>query len=151
MLSGGAAARAHGTDASPAFIFPEMANPELVRDGWYPSFVDYLHLSFSTSMAFSPTDVSAIRPWAKLMMMAEESISLVVGILVVARAVNILKWALCPRTGGGEGWTASEPSGQHPPCAAAPARNSCGPTSPKKPSSPGSCTDCCRVDPVAVA
>lgn len=91
MLSGGAAARAHGTDASPAFIFPEMANPELVRDGWYPSFVDYLHLSFSTSMAFSPTDVSAIRPWAKLMMMAEESISLVVGILVVARAVNILK------------------------------------------------------------
>ena len=70
MLSGGAAARAHGTDASPAFIFPEMANPELVRDGWYPSFVDYLHLSFSTSMAFSPTDVSAIRPWAKLMMMA---------------------------------------------------------------------------------
>jgi uncharacterized membrane protein len=88
---GGAAARAHGTDTPPAFIFPEMTNPELVRDGWYPSFVDYLHLSFSTSMAFSPTDVSAIKPWAKLMMMAEESISLVVGILVVARAVNILK------------------------------------------------------------
>jgi hypothetical protein len=88
---GGAAARAHGTDTSPAFIFPEMTNPELARDGWYPSFVDYLHLSFSTSMAFSPTDVSAIKPWAKLMMMAEESISLVVGILVVARAVNILK------------------------------------------------------------
>jgi hypothetical protein len=41
--------------------------------------------------AFSPTDVSAIKPWAKLMMMAEETISLVVGILVVARAVNILK------------------------------------------------------------
>jgi hypothetical protein len=29
-------------------------------------------------MAFSPTDVSAIKPWAKLMMMAEETISLVV-------------------------------------------------------------------------
>ena len=87
---GGAAARASGPGASPAFIFPEMSNPELVRDGWYPSFVDYLHLSFSTAMAFSPTDVSAIKPWAKLMMMAEETISLVVGILVVARAVNIL-------------------------------------------------------------
>jgi len=72
-------------------LFPEMSNPELVRDGWYPSFVDYLHHSFSTAMAFSPTDVSAIKPWAKLMMMAEETISLVVGILVVARAVNILK------------------------------------------------------------
>jgi hypothetical protein len=63
----------------------------ILRYGWYPSFVDYLHLSFSTSMAFSPTDVSAIKPWAKLMMMAEETISVVVGILVVARAVNILK------------------------------------------------------------
>jgi uncharacterized membrane protein len=88
---GGAAARALGTGSSPSFMFPEMSNPEFVRDGWYPSFVDYLHLSYSTSMAFSPTDVSAIKPWAKLMMMAEETISLVVGILVVARAVNILK------------------------------------------------------------
>ena len=88
---GGPAARAHGSAVSPAFVFPEMSNPELVRAGWYPSFVDYLHLSFNTSMAFSPTDVSAIKPWAKLMMMAEEAISVVVGILVVARAVNILK------------------------------------------------------------
>jgi hypothetical protein len=88
---GGPAARAHGSAISPAFVFPEMSNPELVRDGWYPSFVDYLHLSFNTSMAFSPTDVSAIKPWGKLMMMAEEAISVVVGILVVARAVNILK------------------------------------------------------------
>jgi hypothetical protein len=31
------------------------------------------------------------KPWAKLLMMAEETISVVVGILVVARAVNILK------------------------------------------------------------
>jgi uncharacterized membrane protein len=88
---GGAAARAHGSTIPPAFVFPEMSNPELVRDGWYPSFVDYLDLSFNTAMAFSPTDVSAIKPWAKLMMMAEEAVSLVVGILVVARAVNILK------------------------------------------------------------
>jgi uncharacterized membrane protein len=87
---GGAAARALGS-AEPAFLFPEMLNPEHVRKGWSPTFVDYLHLSVNTAMAFSPTDVSAIRPWAKLMMMAEEMISVVVGILVVARAVNILK------------------------------------------------------------
>jgi hypothetical protein len=43
------------------------------------------------AMAFSPTDVSAIKPWAKLTMMAEEMISVAVGILVVAGAVNILK------------------------------------------------------------
>jgi hypothetical protein len=88
---GGAAARAHGSTVKPAFVFPEMSNAELVAEGWYPTFVDYLHLSFSTAMAFSPTDVSAIRPWAKLMMMAEEALSLVVGILVIARSVNIVR------------------------------------------------------------
>jgi uncharacterized membrane protein len=87
---GGAAARAAGTTARPAFLFPEMTTPEFVREGWYPTFVDYLHLSFNTAMAFSPTDVSAIKPWAKVMMMLEEAISVVVGVLVVARAVNIL-------------------------------------------------------------
>ena len=100
---GGPAARAHGSAVSPAFVFPEMSNPELVRAGWYPSFVDYLHLSFNTSMAFSPTDVSAIKPWAKLIMMAEEAISVVVGILVVARAVNILKETGARLSGPGSG------------------------------------------------
>ena len=88
---GGAAARARGTGHQPAFVFPEMNNLEYVGPGWYPKFIDYFHLSFTTAMAFSPTDVSAIRSWAKLMMMAEDVISLLVAILVVARAVNILK------------------------------------------------------------
>jgi hypothetical protein len=88
---GGAAARARGSSRQPAFVFPEMTNAQYVGHDWYPKFMDYLHLSFTTGTAFSPTDVSAIRPWAKLMMMAEEAISLVVAILVVSRAVNILK------------------------------------------------------------
>jgi hypothetical protein len=88
---GGAAARASGSEKAPAFLFPEMDHPELVGEAWTPTFVDYIHLSFNTAMAFSPTDVSAIKPWAKLMMMTEEAISLVVGILVIARAVNILR------------------------------------------------------------
>lgn len=88
---GGAAARARGAGRPPAFVFPEMVNDQYVRPGWYPTFVDYLHLSFSTATAFSPTDVSAIKPWAKVTMMAEEAISLVVGVLVISRAVNILK------------------------------------------------------------
>ena len=68
-----------------------MNNAQYVGADWYPKFMDYLHLSFTTATAFSPTDVSAIRSWAKLMMMAEEAISLVVAILVVSRAVNILR------------------------------------------------------------
>ena len=88
---GGAAARSRGSTIDPAFIFPEMVNPGYVRAGWYPKFVDYLHLSFTSATAFSPTDVSAIRPWAKLLMMAEESISLLLALLVVGYAVGILK------------------------------------------------------------
>jgi hypothetical protein len=87
----GPAARARGSAIRPALVFPEMHNLQYLEDGWYPKFVDYLHFSFATATAFSPTDVSAIRPWAKLMMMGEEAISLVVAALVVARAVNILK------------------------------------------------------------
>ena len=88
---GGPAARAAGTDSGPALIFPEMLHSKHVAKGWCPTFVDYFHFSFATAAAFSPTDVSAVKTWAKLMMMVESAISLVVGILVVARAVNILK------------------------------------------------------------
>jgi len=88
---GGAAARAVGSAVAPSFVFPEMSNPGYVGADWMPTFVDYLHLSFSTATSFSPTDVSAIKPWAKVMMMAEEAISLIVGVLVVARAVNLLR------------------------------------------------------------
>lgn len=87
---GGAAARAHGVGRGPAFVFPEMQHATHVRPGWRPVFVDYLAYSFATAMAFSPTDVSAIRPWAKLMVIAESVISLGLAALVVARAVNII-------------------------------------------------------------
>jgi len=88
---GGPVGRVRGPLVMPAFAFPEMTNPHLVEDGWYPRFVDYLHLSFSTATSFSPSDVSGIKSWAKLTMMLEESVSLVIAVLVVARAVNLLK------------------------------------------------------------
>lgn len=89
--AGGAAARANGSpNHRVAFIFPEYTNPELVEPDWFPRFVDYLAVSFNTAMAFSPTDVAAVRPWAKLLFMAESLISLTVAVLVVARAINVL-------------------------------------------------------------
>ena len=74
----------------PAFLFPEMGSPEYVREGWYPQLIDYLHMSFATATAFSPTDVSAIKHWSKLMMTFECAVSLLLAVLVVARAINIL-------------------------------------------------------------
>jgi hypothetical protein len=87
---GGAAARAHHPQANPAFVFPEMQHAQYVSAGWVPQFADYLSLGFWTATAFSPTDVSAIRPWAKLMMMTEAAVSLAIATLVIARAINIL-------------------------------------------------------------
>ena len=88
---GGAAARAHHPDANPAFVFPEMADTEYVSAGWVPTFVDYLALAFWTSTSFGPADTSPIKPWAKLLMIVEAGVSLVIGALVIARAINILQ------------------------------------------------------------
>ena len=88
---GGAAARAHHPQADPAFVFPEMQHTEYVPADWTPKFVDYLSLSFWTATAFSPSDVSAVKRWAKLLMMTDAVVSLAIGILVIARAVNILR------------------------------------------------------------
>jgi hypothetical protein len=87
---GGAAARAHHPDRNPAFVFPEMEHPAYLPAGWVPRFVDYLSLAFWTATAISPTDVSAIKSWAKLLMMLEAGCSIVLAALVIARAINVL-------------------------------------------------------------
>jgi hypothetical protein len=88
---GGAAARAHHPQASPAFVFPEMLLTGYAPAAWVPEFADYLSLAFWTATAFGPTDVSAIKRWAKLLMMIEAMVSLGIGALVIARAINILQ------------------------------------------------------------
>ena len=91
MDAGGPAARYHGRpEPRRAFVFPEVDLPELQDTHWYPQFVDYLALSFNTCTAFSPTDVSAVRHWAKLMMILESSMSLIIVTLVLAQAINAL-------------------------------------------------------------
>jgi uncharacterized membrane protein len=87
---GGPAARALGAPGSPAFAFPEDASPELVPADWRPQYPDYLHLAFSNSTTFGPTDTLPIRRWAKMVMLVQSSISLVIAIMIIARAINIL-------------------------------------------------------------
>ena len=78
-----------------AFLFPQMTlHPEAKKLAgeldWAPRFVDYLFLAFNTSTAFSPTDVPVLSRWAKMLMMIQAQISLVVIALLAGRAVNIL-------------------------------------------------------------
>jgi len=86
---GGSVKRAiHGPWRDPAFVFPEMNMLERVPAGWYPHFADYFAFSFATATAFSPTDVSAIKRWAKLLMVAESAASLALATLVLAKAIG---------------------------------------------------------------
>ena len=78
-----------------AFLFPQMTmSKEALREAgqqnWSPSFIDYLFLAFNTSTAFSPTDVPVLAGWAKILMMLQSLLSLLIIALLAARAVNIL-------------------------------------------------------------
>jgi hypothetical protein len=81
--------RSHGMLDS-SFLFPQMLSRESRYSSWTPHFVDYLFLSFNTSTAFSPTDTAVLSRGAKLGMMAQSLISLLIVVLLAARAVNIL-------------------------------------------------------------
>ncbi len=78
-----------------AFLFPQMimdpaAKAAAGEHDWEPNFVDYLFPAFNTSTAFSPTDVPILSRWAKILMMLQSLISLLVIALLAGRAVNIL-------------------------------------------------------------
>ena len=88
---GGPAARAQGEHDVPDFLFVQMQSPELAPPHWEPAYLDYFYLSFTNSTAFSPTDVMPVTRWAKMLMLLESAVSLLTVVLVVARAVNILK------------------------------------------------------------
>jgi uncharacterized membrane protein len=87
--SGGAAARAYRMPRHPHFAFPQQMNPALAPPGWRPRFVDYMYLGFTNALAFSPTDVMPLVPWAKVTMVVQSLISMGILALVVARAVNV--------------------------------------------------------------
>jgi hypothetical protein len=88
---GGPVKRLQPDSPSPDFQFPQMENPQLVAPGWYPELVDYIYVSFTNSIAFSPTDAMPLTRRAKLLMLFESAISAITILLVAARAVNIFK------------------------------------------------------------
>lgn len=91
--AGGPLKRAHPDGlANSSFLFPQMLSrgEEEVDSSWEPNFVDYLFLAFNTSTAFSPTDTAVLSRTAKLGMMLQSLISLMIVALLAARAVNIL-------------------------------------------------------------
>lgn len=77
-------------DFESSFLFPQMLMRAEPKEKWSPQFLDYLFLAFNTSTAFSPTDTAVLARWAKIGMMLQSIISLMIVTLLAARAVGIL-------------------------------------------------------------
>ena len=87
---GGPALRGLGEHNSQDFLFPQMTMASAKGADWMPGFIDYVFVAFTNATAFSPTDTLPLSQRAKLLMMAQAGVSLLVVALVAARAVNIL-------------------------------------------------------------
>lgn len=87
---GGPEARLNGSHRHSDFLFTQSSLSEKTAIDWYPTFVDYLFIAFTTATAFSPTDTPPLTARAKLLMMLESMIALVTIAAVASRAINIL-------------------------------------------------------------
>ena len=88
---GGPILRRTPNPPNPDFQFPQLENPKLAAPGWHPRLLDYIYVSFTNSIAFSPTDAMPLTRRAKLLMLIESSVSAITVLLVAARSVNIFK------------------------------------------------------------
>jgi len=83
--------RIHPPRRARDFLFPQQTFEEDAFGRWQPKFIDYLYLAYTNATAFSPTDAMPLSAWAKVLMIVESAASLLLAIMVVARAVNILR------------------------------------------------------------
>jgi uncharacterized membrane protein len=90
MDGGGPGQRLQAPKHEQDFLFPQNQNEDYKHPHWQPTFIDYLYVSSTNGMAFSPTDTMPLSRRAKLLMLAQATISLISVALVAARAVNIL-------------------------------------------------------------
>jgi hypothetical protein len=91
MEAGGPAARLQvPARTTPEFQFPQDDNPQLASKNWRPHAWDYVYVSLTNAIAFSPTDTMPLSLRAKALMGLESALSAATVLLVAARAVNIL-------------------------------------------------------------
>ncbi len=87
---GGPFERARHERSTPDFRFPQDETPEVAPPDWRPRVWDYIFVALTSASAFSPTDTMPLTLKAKLLIGVEEVVSLVLIVLVTARAVSVL-------------------------------------------------------------
>ncbi len=83
---GGPVHRRNDYHESADLLFPQTVTGDKT---WIPGFIDYVFLAFNTNTAFSPTDTAVMSRRAKIVMMVQASLSLMMLAVLAARAINI--------------------------------------------------------------
>jgi hypothetical protein len=86
---GGPARRLGPNPPPPDFLFPQVSDSTLATPGWHPGLFDYMYISSTNSIAFSPTETLPLTHLAKFLMLAEAVVSAFTILFIFARAVNI--------------------------------------------------------------
>jgi hypothetical protein len=73
-----------------AFLFPQRGSSIPHYEHWSPSYLDYLFVAFTASFAFSPTDALPLTRSAKMLMLLQAAISVVVVLAIAGGAINAL-------------------------------------------------------------
>ncbi len=83
--------RADGYRDFPDLVFPQQQLDQqgLAPVNWKPTFPDYVYVSLTAATAFSPTDAMPYTKRVKLVMGVENTMSLAIIAMIVARAISI--------------------------------------------------------------
>ncbi len=87
---GGPDGRAAVLQGPADFHFPRGDAADGIPRDWQPSFIDYLYLAFTTSTAFSPSEIYPLSDRAKLLHIVQSLISLLIIVALASRAIGIL-------------------------------------------------------------
>jgi len=77
-------------DTQWAFLFPQRDKSLPHYTSWVPRYADYLFIGFTTSFAFRPTDALPLTRTAKMLMLLQAAISVVIVTGIAAGAINAL-------------------------------------------------------------
>ena len=70
------------------FLFPQTVNDLAGWKGWTPGLADYQFLSFNFSTTFGPADTQVLSVRAKLLVMCQATISLIIIVTIAAWAIS---------------------------------------------------------------
>jgi hypothetical protein len=82
--------RRAGQAAPQVLVFPQDVAAYPGHADWIPGYMDYLFLAFSATTTLGPTETLILTRPAKLLMILQVSVSLVVLVVLAARAIGLI-------------------------------------------------------------